>query len=482
MDESSQMVPSSRVKGVAPLPLLQGFGIARVRLYDPEPGVLRAFAKTGIELYVGVPDQCLAAVAEPAGATSWLKDSILPYLPDTKIVALTVGNEVLTGNDTALTRNLLPAMESLHGALAAANLDKQIAVTTAHNLGVLGTSYPPSAGAFRKDLLQYLCPILDFHAKTGSPFLVNAYPYFAYSDDPKGIHLDYALLEPSNPGVPDANTGLHYPNLLVAQVDAAYHAISAANSAAARTVEIRISETGWPSAGDANEKAATPESAARYNSNVMRLVAEWKGTPLKPNVPLRVYVFALFNENMKPGPASERNYGLFKPDSTPVYPLTYKPARGDFTPGGNSTGGDNGYYDISAASREPTIQILAIVISKIRCDPSVTIDQILVSPLSRNSTSFSGFKKTAHFPCGNKKGFQNKQVDLVTPARDSRSGVLTSCYLIVKMPNARLESNEVSGRVAGGHGCKLLWQEVRLLPSWSQPEVLRSSWSVPLSS
>ncbi|KAF7049742.1 hypothetical protein CFC21_058229 [Triticum aestivum] len=338
----------------AALPLLQGLGIARVRLYDPEPGVLRAFAKTGIELYVGVPDQCLAAVAEPAGATSWLKDSILPYLPDTKIVALTVGNEVLTGNDTALTRNLLPAMESLHGALAAANLDKQIAVTTAHNLGVLGTSYPPSAGAFRKDLLQYLCPILDFHAKTGSPFLVNAYPYFAYSDDPKGIHLDYALLEPSNPGVPDANTGLHYPNLLVAQVDAAYHAISAANSAAARVVEIRISETGWPSAGDANEKAATPESAARYNSNVMRLVAEWKGTPLKPNVPLRVYVFALFNENMKPGPASERNYGLFKPDSTPVYPLTYKPAHGDFTPGGNSTGGDNDYYDISAASREPT--------------------------------------------------------------------------------------------------------------------------------
>uniref|UniRef100_M8B4T4 glucan endo-1,3-beta-D-glucosidase n=1 Tax=Aegilops tauschii TaxID=37682 RepID=M8B4T4_AEGTA len=398
----------------AALPLLQGLGIARVRLYDPEPGVLRAFAKTGIELYVGVPDQCLAAVAEPAGATSWLKDSILRYLPDTKIVALTVGNEVLTGNDTALTRNLLPAMESLHGALAAANLDKQIAVTTAHNLGVLGTSYPPSAGAFRKDLLQYLCPILDFHAKTGSPFLVNAYPYFAYSDDPKGIHLDYALLEPSNPGVPDANTGLHYPNLLVAQVDAAYHAISAANSAAARVVEIRISETGWPSAGDANEKAATPESAARYNSNVMRLVAEWKGTPLKPNVPLRVYVFALFNENMKPGPASERNYGLFKPDSTPVYPLTYKPAHGDFTPGGNSTGGDNDYYDISAASREPT-----------------------------------------GFVCG-------KGMTLWVIA----SFLAAFAHSRVHMP------------VGGGHGRKLLWQEVLLPPSWLQPEVPRSSWGV----
>ncbi|KAM0858702.1 hypothetical protein ACQ4PT_047659 [Festuca glaucescens] len=338
----------------AALPLLHNLGIGRVRLYDPDPATLRAFSKTGIELYVGVPDQVLAKVADPAGATSWLKANILPFLPDTKIVALTVGNEVLTGNDTALVRNLLPAMQALHDALTAASLDKQIAVTTAHNLGVLGVSYPPSAGAFRKDLLPYLCPILDFHARTGSPFLVNAYPYFAYSDDPKGIHLDYALLEPGYPGVPDANTGLHYPNLLVAQIDAAYHAIAAANSAAARVVEIRVSETGWPSAGDANEKDATPQNAARYNSNLMRLVAEWKGTPLKPAVPLRVYVFALYNENTKPGPASERHYGLFNPDSTPVYRLSYIPAHVPGGGGDNSTGGDSGYYDISAASRQPT--------------------------------------------------------------------------------------------------------------------------------
>jgi len=94
------------------MPLLAGLGIGRVRMYDADPTVLHAFARTGVELIVGVPDECLAAVADPGGAAQWLKENVVPFLQDTKITMLAVGNEVLTGaNSSKLSRTLLLAMQ-----------------------------------------------------------------------------------------------------------------------------------------------------------------------------------------------------------------------------------------------------------------------------------------------------------------------------------------------------------------------------------
>lgn len=38
-----------------------------------------------------------------------------------------------------------------------------------------------------------------------------------------------------------------------------------------------------------------------------------------PGKSVDTYLFALFDENLKPGPASERSLGLFKPDLTVAY-------------------------------------------------------------------------------------------------------------------------------------------------------------------
>ncbi|XP_062227952.1 glucan endo-1,3-beta-glucosidase 11-like [Phragmites australis] len=349
--------------------LLRALNATKVKLYDADSRVLSAFAGSGADFTVGLPDRLVPRLAaDPSAAAAWVRANILPHLPATSITAVTVGNEVLTGTDSTMLRSLLPAMEALHVALAACNLTSRVAVTTAHSLAVLSSSFPPSSAAFRHDLLPYMTPLLGFLAKTGSPFLINAYPYFAYKADPDRVDLNYVLFE-SNAGVADAATGLHYDNMLHAQVDAVRAAICKANFG--KSVEIRVSETGWPSQGDEDEAGATPENAARYNGNLMRLVAQGKGTPAAPGEALQVYVFALFNEDQKPGPASERHYGLFKPDGTPAYYVGVKaPTIGGWKrsrsgngtsggtglvvaqgPGGaDGAGPGTGYYTVSAAA------------------------------------------------------------------------------------------------------------------------------------
>ncbi|CDP09907.1 unnamed protein product [Coffea canephora] len=114
--------------------------------------------------------------------TSNLNANVQPFLPATRITSITVGNEVLTFNDTSLSSNLLPTMQSVYSVLCSLNLQDKVS-----------TFYTPSAGRFHPDLAPCLTAILNFHLKTGSPFLINAYPYFAYKTNPKQVPLEFVL-------------------------------------------------------------------------------------------------------------------------------------------------------------------------------------------------------------------------------------------------------------------------------------------------
>ncbi|KAI0531126.1 hypothetical protein KFK09_000678 [Dendrobium nobile] len=295
--------------------LLQSLSINKVKLYDADPNVLSAFANSNIEFIIGIGNENVANMIDSSQAKAWIQQNVQSFLPRTKITSITVGNEILSGKDTLLMSNLVPAMQSLHGALVSLGLDQQVNITTAHSLAILGNSYPPSSGSFVQNLAQYIQPLLDFHSKTNSPFLINVYPYFAYKASPDTVSMEYVLFQ-SNQGVTDPNTNLNYDNMLYAQLDSVYSAIKAMGY---NDINVRVSETGWPSKGDPDEAGATVENAALYNGNLLKRLEMNQGTPLMPNTPLSIYVFALFNEDLKPGPTSERNYGLFYPNNTPVY-------------------------------------------------------------------------------------------------------------------------------------------------------------------
>lgn len=297
------------------LQLLHALKITKARIYDTNPQVLTALANSNIELIVTVENQMLATLGDQQQALQWVTTHIRPYFPATNITGIAVGNEIFTDEDTSLMTYLVPAMVNIHSALIKTGLSQYIQVSSPNSLAVLANSYPPSAGNFRSDLNGIMQQFLQFLVTTRAPFWINAYPYFAYKDNPNKISLDYVLFN-SNQGMIDPYTRLHYDNMLYAQVDAAIFAIARMGF---NGLEVKISETGWPSKGDSNEIGATFQNAAIYNRNILRRQLLNEGTPLRPNVRLDIYVFALFNEDQKPGPTSERNYGLFQPDGTMAY-------------------------------------------------------------------------------------------------------------------------------------------------------------------
>lgn len=94
---------------------------------------------------------------------------------------------------------------------------------------------------------------------------------------------------------------------------------SALNAMGFKDIEIMVSETGWPYNGDPSEVGPSIENAKAYNGNLISHLRSMAGTPLMPGKSVETYIFALYDEDLKPGPASERSFGLFKPDLTMIY-------------------------------------------------------------------------------------------------------------------------------------------------------------------
>jgi exo-beta-1,3-glucanase (GH17 family) len=288
--------------------LYKSLGVTKMRIYGPNSDVMEALRGSGIGLVLGVANEDIPGLAvTQASAASWVQTNVQPYHPDVNVMYIAVGNEV----EDDVARSLVPAMHNIESALDAAGLVGVIKVTTSVSLDVVTNTYPPSMGGFAK---PHMGGVAQFLATTGASLLANVYPYFAYRDNLNDIILGYATFQPGTT-VHDDGNGLTYTNLFDAMVDSVYAALE---KAGAPNVTVVVSESGWPSAGG---PAASADNARNYNQGLIDHVGH--GTPKRPE-PLEAYVFAMFNENQKPGELTERNFGLFYPSKSPVYPITFR--------------------------------------------------------------------------------------------------------------------------------------------------------------
>ncbi|KAG2645616.1 glucan endo-1,3-beta-glucosidase 1-like isoform X2 [Panicum virgatum] len=314
--------------------------ITRVRLYDADPRLLSALASAGARAIVGVPnDELLALGSSPATAAAWVARRVLPFAgvnssTPAVISAIAVGDEVPTALPSALPV-LLPAIRSLASALAAANLSSPIPVSTPLPFSVVEDPFPPSQAFFNQTLAKtFVAPLLAHLANTSAPLMLNLYPYYSLMQSDGVIPLDNALFRPLPPSLEmvDPNTLLHYTNVFDAMLDAVRVAVRNLNVSGSGGVPILVTETGWPSYGDRRaEPYASKDNADTYNSNLIKHVLQDKpGTPMAPGAAAQssAYIYELFNEDLRPGPVSEANWGLFYGNGTPVYLLHVSGAGG----------------------------------------------------------------------------------------------------------------------------------------------------------
>ncbi|EFJ26950.1 hypothetical protein SELMODRAFT_96745, partial [Selaginella moellendorffii] len=305
--------------------LLQSLKIRSVKIYDANPDVLKALQSTNLRVAIMVTNQEIEQMAASSNfSDQWVQQNVAAY-PATKIETAIVGNEILSDLSLRQTvwSKLVPAMENLHSSLQRLGHGK-IKVTTSLAIDCLKVSFPPSEGAFRDDVSDTIIqPMLKFLETTQSPFFINVYPYFAWLDDQLTISLDYALFRgpSSNASQAEDPSGMHYDNLLDAQLDALVVAMTKLGYGG---VQVSISETGWPSRGSVGASLA---NAADYNRRlVLRILGKNRknknhGTPRRPGRLIDTYIFALFNEDQKPGAATERNWGLLYPNGSKVYDI-----------------------------------------------------------------------------------------------------------------------------------------------------------------
>ncbi|KZV36098.1 lichenase [Dorcoceras hygrometricum] len=289
--------------------LFKQYGIGSVRVYNGDLRVLQALSGSQVSVMVGVPNKDIPAIGKnPAAAQAWVQTNIRGF-PGVNFKYIVVGNEINPSDpaSASIAPFVGPAMANNYIAVSGSS----IKVSTAVSTGLLGQSYPPSAGAFREDLAGYIGPIIDF-LKTHSTLFLNTYPYLAYARDPGHISLEYALF--TSPSAVVIDGPYQYQNLFDAILDAFYVALGKYR---APNVDIVVSETGWPTTGGLG---ATVDNARIFNNNLVKHAHG--GTPRTTGKFIEAYIFDVIDEDQK-SPELEKHWGVFYPNRQPKYPISF---------------------------------------------------------------------------------------------------------------------------------------------------------------
>ncbi|KAL2610679.1 hypothetical protein R1flu_029252 [Riccia fluitans] len=304
--------------------LLQSNNISRVKLFDTKPSVLEALAGTGIEVMIAAPNNLLSRLGGADGeaaAVNWVAQNLTKYLDlngeSVNIKYVAVGNEPFWGENNKTYGHLaFPALTNIQNAIRGAGLEGRVFATIPLSADVVEGKLDPSAGVFRSDIASLMKKIVSSYNRTGSPLVINMYPFLSIVWTPH-FPPGYAFFGEHDKT--DSLSNLTYTSMFDEMFDLT---VAAVKRAGFPRLKIIVGEVGWPTDGI---RLANLSNAQKFNNQLLKHLASNSGTPLRPNVTIDAYLFSLLDENVKDllgGSAPyERHWGIFYQDGTPKYPI-----------------------------------------------------------------------------------------------------------------------------------------------------------------
>jgi hypothetical protein len=258
----------------ATLRRLRGEGVARVKLETYGAREVReAVANLGVgsRVAVSIPDAEVEDVSRGGAAADRVCAAIKSV--HEHVDGVLVGVTPPSGAGADLKRLAQIANASRSVSKACSNVNASVPVTTAFDLNVLRSSYPPSASLFAAP--GPLREVLDHLRSTKAPFAIQLDPYGAWRSEYYDVSLDFATfaLDPSRdrPQFIDEGSGAQYYALIDAMLDSVRWALAKEGFG---DLDVVITRVGWPSglvdtvnpppAADAPGAGATLELAASF--------------------------------------------------------------------------------------------------------------------------------------------------------------------------------------------------------------------------
>ncbi|KAK9069081.1 hypothetical protein SSX86_013197 [Deinandra increscens subsp. villosa] len=313
---ASHPLPPSNV-----VELLKLNKITKLKLFDSNPQILEALSGSAIDVTVGIPNSALRTLnSSVKSAESWVHDNLTRYLSGrTRIEYIAVGDEpFLQRYGSQFYPFVVGAAINIEAALIRAKLSNKVKIVIPCSFDAFQSeSGLPSKGHFRPDINKTMTQVLNFLAKTRSPFFVNISPFLSYYQN-KNISLDFALFKET--AHPHHDGRRLYKNSLELSYDTLITALTVAGFP---NIDIVISQIGWPTDGAPN---ATVSNAEIFTKGLLDYFHNRKGSPLRPRVmPLEIYIYTLLDEDQRNITAGsfERHWGLFTFDGQVKYQVDF---------------------------------------------------------------------------------------------------------------------------------------------------------------